>query len=61
MGYDDLKVIEAYNFLRSIAEGTPYGATLDDAVRSAVALDAMAESAASRDLGVARDDGSAWA
>ena len=45
MGYDDLKVIEAYNFLRSIAEGTPHGATLDDAVRSAEALDAMAESA----------------
>jgi len=47
MSYDDLKVIEAYNFLRSIAEGTPYGSTLDDAVRSAKALDAMAESAAS--------------
>jgi len=46
MSYDDLKVIEAYNFLRSIAEGTPYGSTLDDAVRSAAALDAMAESAA---------------
>lgn len=47
MSYDDLKVIEAYEFLRSIAEGTPYGSTLEDAVRSAVALDAMAESAAS--------------
>src|SRR2546430_13216054 len=35
MGYDDLKVIEAYNFLRSVAEGTAHGATLDDAVRSA--------------------------
>ena len=46
MGYDDLKVIEAFNFLRSIVEGTPYGSTLDDAVRSATALDAMAESAA---------------
>ncbi|MER7787186.1 Gfo/Idh/MocA family oxidoreductase [Streptomyces sp. NPDC097640] len=45
MGYDDLKVIEAYHFLRSIAEGTPHGATLDDAVRSAAALDAMARSA----------------
>ncbi|MFD9443642.1 Gfo/Idh/MocA family protein [Streptomyces sp. NPDC060006] len=45
MGYDDLKVIEAYNFLRSVAEGTPYGATLDDAVHSAAALDAMARSA----------------
>jgi predicted dehydrogenase len=47
MSYDDLKVIEAYNFLRSIVEGKPYGATLDDAVRSAVALDAMVQSAAS--------------
>ncbi|MET9448735.1 Gfo/Idh/MocA family protein [Streptomyces cinerochromogenes] len=47
MGYDDLKVIEAYRFVRSIAEGTPYGATLADAVQAATVLDAMAESAAS--------------
>ncbi|MFD5390479.1 Gfo/Idh/MocA family protein [Streptomyces sp. NPDC127074] len=45
MGYDDLKVIEAYHFMRSIAEGTAYGATLDDAVHSATVLDAMARSA----------------
>ncbi|MEU2420063.1 Gfo/Idh/MocA family oxidoreductase [Streptomyces sp. NPDC007851] len=45
MGYDDLKVIEAYNFLRSVAEGTAYGATLEDAVHSAAALDAMSRSA----------------
>ncbi|MER6565456.1 Gfo/Idh/MocA family oxidoreductase [Streptomyces sp. NPDC001093] len=45
MGYDDLKVIEAHRFLRSIAEGTAVGATLGDAVASAVALDAMARSA----------------
>ncbi|WP_413760215.1 Gfo/Idh/MocA family protein [Streptomyces sp. MMBL 11-3] len=45
MGYDDLKVIEAYNFLRSVEEGTPYGATLEDAVQSAAALDAMVRSA----------------
>ncbi|MER5184303.1 Gfo/Idh/MocA family oxidoreductase [Streptomyces sp. NPDC002896] len=45
MGYDDLKVIEAHRFLRSIAEGTPYGATLADAVHSAAALDAMTRSA----------------
>lgn len=45
MGYDDLKVIEAYNFLRSVAEGTTYGATLEDAVHSATALDAMSRSA----------------
>ncbi|MGA5036495.1 Gfo/Idh/MocA family protein [Streptomyces capoamus] len=47
MGYDDLKVIEAYGFVRSIAEGTSYGTTLADAVYSATALDAMAESARS--------------
>ena len=45
MGYDDLKVIEAYNFLRSVAEGTAHGATLGDAVCSAAALDAMLSSA----------------
>jgi len=45
MGFDDLKVIEAWNFLRSIAEGTPHGTTLADAVRSAATLDAMASSA----------------
>jgi predicted dehydrogenase len=45
MGYDDLKVVEAHLFLRSIADGAPHGATLDDAVRSAVALDAMERSA----------------
>ncbi|MEU5539802.1 Gfo/Idh/MocA family oxidoreductase [Streptomyces sp. NPDC020362] len=47
MGYDDLKVIEAYRFLRSVAEGRPHGATLADAVRSAAVLDAMAVSAES--------------
>jgi predicted dehydrogenase len=49
MSYDDLKVIEAYNFLRSVSEGpahgTGHGATLDDAVRSAEALEAMTVSA----------------
>lgn len=48
MGYDDLKVIEAYRFLRSVAEGVPHGATLQDAVHSAAVLDAMARSAESR-------------
>jgi predicted dehydrogenase len=47
MGYDDLKVVEAYRFLRSVAEDTPYGATLEDAVHSAAVLDAMSRSAAS--------------
>ncbi|QIY69137.1 Gfo/Idh/MocA family oxidoreductase [Streptomyces sp. RLB1-33] len=45
MGYDDLKVIEAHHFLRSIADNTPYGATPADAVHSAAALDAMSRSA----------------
>ncbi|MFJ6527411.1 Gfo/Idh/MocA family protein [Streptomyces longwoodensis] len=48
MGYDDLKVIEAQHFLRSVSEGTPYGPTLADAVASATALDAMTRSARQR-------------
>lgn len=44
MGYDDLKVIEAYRFVRSVAEGVGYGATVSDAVRSAGVLDAMVRS-----------------
>ncbi|MER6787488.1 Gfo/Idh/MocA family oxidoreductase [Streptomyces sp. NPDC000658] len=47
MGYDDLKVVEAYRFLRSVAEGVPHGATLADAVHSASVLDAMTRSARS--------------
>jgi predicted dehydrogenase len=45
MSYDDLKVIEAYRFLRSVETGTPHGATLADAIASAEALDAMTGSA----------------
>ncbi|MDQ0834976.1 putative dehydrogenase [Streptomyces achromogenes] len=48
MGYDDLKVVEAHRFLRSVAEGAPHGATLADAVRSATVLEAMSRSAESR-------------
>lgn len=48
MSYDDLKVVEAALFLRSIAEtgahGATQGATIDDAVRAAVVLDAVTES-----------------
>ena len=47
MGMDDLKVIEAHRFLRSIAEGKPHGATLPDAVHSAAVLEAMVQSAES--------------
>ena len=46
MGYDDLKVIELRNFLASIDSGAPVGATVADAVRSAVTLDAIVESVA---------------
>ncbi len=44
MSYDDLKVIEAARFLRSVADGKAHGATIDDAVASARALEAMLES-----------------
>jgi predicted dehydrogenase len=48
MSYDDLKVVEAALFVRSIAEtkahGATQGATIDDAVRAAVVLDAVTES-----------------
>ncbi|GAA4685578.1 Gfo/Idh/MocA family protein [Phytohabitans rumicis] len=45
MGYDDLKVIEAAGFLRSIVDGTAHGPTIDDAVHAARVVAAMAESA----------------
>jgi predicted dehydrogenase len=45
MSYDDLKVIEAATFLRSIVDGVARGPTLDDAVAAARVLDAMATSA----------------
>jgi predicted dehydrogenase len=48
MGYDDLKVIEAHDFLRSVAEGRSYGTEIRDAVRAAVALDAVIASVAGR-------------
>ena len=45
MSYDDLKVIEAARFVQSIATGTPAGATVADAVRSARLLDGIETSA----------------
>jgi predicted dehydrogenase len=45
MGFDDSKVVEAAAFLRSVHTGTPHGPTLDDAVRSAEALEAVVTSA----------------
>lgn len=35
-------------FFSSVVEGTPYGATIDDAVAGAVALEAISESARTR-------------
>ena len=46
MGHDDLKVIEARDFLRSIADGRSCRTELTDAVRAAITLDALAASAA---------------
>jgi predicted dehydrogenase len=45
MSYDDLKVVEAARFVQSIATGTPAGATVADAARSAQLLDAIETSA----------------
>jgi predicted dehydrogenase len=44
MSYDDLKVIEASRFFRSISERRGYGAVLADAVHAAAVLDAMSRS-----------------
>ena len=45
MGYDDLKVVEAHHFVQSIATGNAHGATMEDALRAATIIEAMAESA----------------
>lgn len=45
MSYDDLKVIEGANFLRSIVQGSSDGATVIDGVRSARVLEAVLASA----------------
>ncbi|WP_250001516.1 Gfo/Idh/MocA family protein [Actinoplanes sp. M2I2] len=47
LSFDDLKVIEAARFLRSVTDNQPYGPSLTDAIRAAEALDAMEQSAAS--------------
>lgn len=48
MGYDDTKVVEAHEFICAIAGLPASHATLDDAVASATALDAMVSSHAQR-------------
>lgn len=45
MSFDDLKVIEAALFVRSITEGVPHGATLTDAIRAAEVLSAISRHA----------------
>lgn len=47
MGYDDTKVVEARNLVRAVAGEQAELATLDDAVASARALDAMVRSQSS--------------
>ena len=47
MGYDDLKVIEAERLVRSIATGSPLGATVEDALAAARLVDAMQASVVS--------------
>ena len=44
MGYDDLKVVEAEHFVRSIAEKRPIGATIDDMVTTAALIEAITTS-----------------
>ena len=41
MSFDDLKVIEAARLVKSIASGTPVGATIDDALAAARTVDAL--------------------
>jgi predicted dehydrogenase len=48
MGFDDLKVMELHRLVQSIATGQPVGATIDDAVRAAELVDAIAQSAERR-------------
>ena len=45
MGFDDLKVVELHRLVTSIATGQPGGATIEDAVRAAELVDAIADSA----------------
>jgi predicted dehydrogenase len=48
LSFDDLKVIELHRLIQSIATGQPQGATIEDALRAAELIDAMAVSAEQR-------------
>jgi hypothetical protein len=45
MSYEDLKIVEAYRFVHTIATGEVSGATVADALYAAEIIEAMAESA----------------
>jgi predicted dehydrogenase len=45
MSFDDLKVVELHRLVGSIANGSSVGATIEDAVRAAELVDALASSA----------------
>jgi predicted dehydrogenase len=45
LGFDDLKVVELHRLVQSIDTGQPVGATIEDAVRAAELVDAIADSA----------------
>jgi predicted dehydrogenase len=45
MSFDDLKVVELHRLVASIAGGSPVGATIEDAVRAAELVEALARSA----------------
>ena len=47
IGYDDSKVIELARLLESIDAGAPVGATIEDALRAALANEAVLASLAS--------------
>jgi predicted dehydrogenase len=48
LSFDDLKVVELHRLVQSIDTGQPMGATIEDAVRAAELIDAIADSADSR-------------
>jgi predicted dehydrogenase len=55
MGYDDLKVIEAYRFLQSIADGKQREPGVHEILAAAKVLDAIARSFESRAWEEVRD------
>jgi hypothetical protein len=48
MSFDDLKVVEAARLVKSIETGQPVGATVHDALRAALVVEAMQTSVSER-------------